>query len=313
MRENPPFQEETGGENAMVGPIHRKYFKIADVPIALESERPISEETFHPKFRLFETADPVSEGSEEITIRHRFSPFALSPAEYGSKRYDKSPWEIFENERGFVYRIVAPHAETASSLMAVTDRRHSHVSIHHPSEDLFRLKNHHSLTLMPTDQIVLAQGLAWKDCCFLHSGGVILDGKGFLFAGHSGAGKSTLMTMLRDRATILCDDRNIVRHRTNGFQVYGTWSHGDVAEVSASGAPLAGIFFLEQAPENRVIPMTDGLEIHRRILSVLIKPLTTAPWWEKMMALVGQLADTVPCYSLRFDRSGDIADRLERI
>ena len=50
--------------------------------------------------------------------------------------------------------------------------------------------------------------------------------------------------MLKGQAAILCDDRNIVRRWKNGWRVHGTWSHGDVAEVSPASAPLRAIMFL---------------------------------------------------------------------
>lgn len=56
------------------------------------------------------------------------------------------------------------------------------------------------------------------------------------------------------------------------------WSHGDVPDVSPSSAPLKAIMFLEQAPENRRIPLDDGKEITRRLLSGLIKPFETVDW-----------------------------------
>ena len=40
-------------------------------------------------------------------------------------------------------------------------------------------------------------------------------------------------------------------------------------------APLKAIMFLEQAPENRIIPLDNGKEITRRQLAGLIKPFET--------------------------------------
>jgi hypothetical protein len=112
---------------------------------------------------------------------------------------------------------------------------------------------------------------------------------------------------------VLCDDRNIVRRGLNGFWVYGTWSHGEWPVVSASSAPLRAILFLEKAPENRVNPMDDRREIVRRLLACLIKPLETSDWWEKSLDVVERMAREVPCYTLRFDKSGRVVDVLERL
>ena len=140
-----------------------------------------------------------------------------------------------------------------------------------------------------------------------------MDGQGLLFVGHSDAGKSTMVTMLKDRAEILCDDRNIVRRRGKGnYTIHGTWSHGDVPDVSPNSSSLRSIMFLEQAPENRIVPLTDKKEIMRRLLACLIKPFVTADWWEKMLTLVEKISHELPCYILRFDKSGGVVEVLEK-
>jgi hypothetical protein len=134
---------------------------------------------------------------------------------------------------------------------------------------------------------------------------------GLLFVGHSDAGKSTMVTMLKDKSEILCDDRMIVRRWGDGFRIHGTWSHGDIPEVSSASAPLKALLFLEQANENRLISLDNRQEIIRKLLACLIKPFVTADWWEKMLTLVEQIAREVPCYNLHFDKSGRVADLLE--
>lgn len=139
---------------------------------------------------------------------------------------------------------------------------------------------------------------------------MILDGKGLLFAGHSDAGKSTIAIMLKDQAEILCDDRMIVRRWEDGFRIHGTWSHGDVPEISANSAPLKAILFLEHAGENRLISLRNKREVVGKLLACLIKPLVTADWWNNMLTLVEKIAREVPCYVLKFDKSGRVVDVL---
>ena len=108
---------------------------------------------------------------------------------------------------------------------------------------------------------------------------MIFEGQGLLFAGHSEAGKSTITNLLRDTGEILCDDRIIVRRHSKGFRIHGTWSHGDITEVSSASAPLKAILFLEQAAENQLIPLLDRKEVFRRLVFLVIRPLVTAEWW----------------------------------
>jgi hypothetical protein len=102
----------------------------------------------------------------------------------------------------------------------------------------------------------------------------------------------------------------IARKQQGGFRIYGTWSHGDVPDVSANSAPLTAIMFLKKAGENKIIPITDKKEVTRRILACLIKPFITADWWEKTLSLIEDMAITVPCYELYFDKSGKAVEIL---
>ena len=171
-----------------------------------------------------------------------------------------------------------------------------------------------SLTLFPTDQIMLSRVLADRDGCFLHSGGVVLNGKGLLFVGHSEAGKSTTMSLLQGRGEVLCDDRNIVRRQPGGgFRVYGTWSHGTVPVVSSADAPLAAILFLRQSRHNRIARLSDRSAIRAELLGTLIKPLTTREWWSRSLDVIDNIASEVPCYEMHFDKSGAIVPHIEAL
>ncbi len=122
--------------------------------------------------------------------------------------------------------------------MAVFNDDHTHVRIYNDETrtQSWRDGDVASVTMFPTDQIMLSRVLADRGGCYLHSGGVVLNGKGFLFVGHSEAGKSTTMKLLEGVGEVLCDDRNIVRREPGGgFRVYGTWSHGEVPIVSVGG------------------------------------------------------------------------------
>ena len=154
--------------------------------------------------------------------------------------------------------------------------------------DFFERGNLGSLTTFPSDQILLARLLADRQGCYLHASGIIVDGKGLLFVGHSEAGKSTMLKMLRGHGEILCDDRIIVRRWPDGFRIHGTWSHGELPDVSPASAPLRAILFLEKATTNELIPITDTRERLGGVLSHVIKPLVTADWWEKTLDLAGE-------------------------
>ncbi len=328
-RENRSFKEQWQRD-------HRRYFEIAGITLRVESDLPFTGQTFDPKFRKFQKTGP---GPDTVIIRHHFELPLVKPEELGREVYRKPPWAIYRKGQSWVYLGISPVSDDHElHRVVVFNNDYSRGEFYRPDDAVFRKGNLHSLTLFPTDQVLLAQLLADRQACFLHSAGAIVrpepgtstsskhkpevEGAGLLFVGHSEAGKSTTVKLLQDRAEILCDDRNIVRREGKGegrgiaegeqgrFRVYGSWSHGEVPLVSASSAPLRAILFIKQSPDNRLVPVTDRSEVLKRLLACVIRPLETAGWWQKTLSVVEALAREVPCYIMEFDKSGRIVEQV---
>jgi len=180
----------------------------------------------------------------------------------------------------------------------------------------------------------------------MHSAAAIVNGQGLVFVGHSSAGKSTTMELLKaasrrggDTETrghgdkelqveILCDDRNVIRkwdsfadpnrkskieNPKSGWRVHGTWSHGTTSDVSGASAPLRAILFLQQDTRNEIVPLTDRKEIWRRLLATLIRSAVTAEWWQKELDVLEHIVQEVPCFEMKFDKSGAIVGELVKL
>jgi len=272
----------------------------------IESDLPITDATFEAKFAAFEVPRP---GADAIVVRHHFGLPALDDAGLGREVYRERPWVIYRSAEGFTYLMGPPeHRE----CVVVANAEHTAIDVFNgPSrEKYFREGGVNALTMMPTDQIVLARVLADRKACFLHSCGVVVDGRGLLFVGHSESGKSTMMNLLVAEGEPLCDDRNIVRLWPDGVRAHGCWSHGEVPIVSAASAPLAAMLFLRKATTNRLVRLTSSREILGHLLPCVIKPLVTADWWEKTLDVVEHVIDDVPCYVAEFDKGGDVVPLL---
>jgi len=298
---------------------HARYYEIAGLTVSVESDLPFTDTTFHTKFRCFEVNGP---GEDTVTLRHHFGLPDPIPemAEHRQPKevYRKPPWAIYRSGDSWVYLGIATEPDDLTLYkVAVFSLDHTAVDIYNDPgyEMAWRHGELTALTLFPSDQILIARLLADRAACYLHSGALTIDGQGFVFVGHSEAGKSTTMQLVRsvlgDRTEILCDDRNIVRRWPEGFRVHGTWSHGDIPEVSSASAPVRAILFLEQHRLNEIIALTDRKIIWERLLATLIKPLVTAEWWNKEMDLLETLVDEVPFYTMRFDKSGAVVPLLE--
>jgi hypothetical protein len=294
---------------------NRRYFRIAGITVCVESDLDFNEIKFKPELARFAVDGP---GDDNVLLRHHFKQPNMSGQDLGMELYHKASWKISRNaERGtWFYHF-------GEDRIAVFAADHTYATIYSPTRDAewIRTDGWHSLSLFPSDQIWLAPLLADRRAFLLHSAGVILNGLGLLFVGHSSAGKSTMVTLLKnaaicdnDRASlrveVLCDDRNIARRWPDDWRVHGTWSHGDVEDVSSSSAPLRAILFLQQETRNEIVPLNDRREIWKRLLATLIKPVVTAEWWRKEIDVLEQIVNDVPCYTMHFDKSGAIVDRL---
>jgi len=286
----------------------RRYYGIAGLTVQVESDLPITDTTFEPKFAVFEVDGP---GPDTIVVRHHFGLPSLDEADLGRELYRRPPWAIYRSTDRITYIMGGPEpGERECVVLATPDHTSIEVFNGEQREEHFREGGVNALTMMPTDQIVLARVLADRRACFLHSCGVIVDGRGLLFVGHSEAGKSTMMTMLASQGEALCDDRNIVRIWGDDVRVHGCWSHGEVPIVSAASAPLAAVLFLRKATTNRLEPLAASEEILGHLLPCVIKPLVTADWWDKTLDVVEHITKDVPCYVVEFDKSGAVVALL---
>lgn len=286
-----------------------RYYAIGGMTLVVSSDLPITDDTFGVKFTAFQVDGP---GDDVVFLRHHFSLPDPAALPVGQVIADTPPWRIELSEEGWLYRCILPDGETVS-MVARFSPDHRIGDIYHQSADQYLRGDWHSLTLFPTDQLLLSALLAERQGCIIHSAGMIIDGHGLLFVGHSDAGKSTTVTMLKEMGTILCDDRNIVRRMPEGFQVYGTWSHGTVSDIARADAPLKALCFLEQSSNNALISLTDKREIIHRLLLTLIKPFVTTDWWDKSFVVLEQLVNEVPAYRLQLDKSGAVRQTIARL
>jgi len=171
------------------------------------------------------------------------------------------------------------------------------------SGEVYILKNHSSFPFgYPLDEILMINLLGKKRGILLHGCGIKNNnGSGVLFVGTSGAGKSTMANLYKtdSQATILSDDRVIIRNRDDHFLIYGTPWHGDARLCSSERATLKKIFFLKHAKKNSI----------RRIepfdaVSCLIACSFPTFWNKKGMEFTlkfcSQLTQKVACYELGF-------------
>jgi len=288
---------------------HRRRFRIAGLTVDVEADLPITDATFEPKFALFRTD---AQGPADVVLRHHFSLPDLAGEDLGREVFRQPPWAIYRKGDSWIYLMISPDpADTTIHRVMVFNDGHTRGRIYSSTDELFRRGGLESLALLPSDQLILARLLPAFGGAFVHAAAVSLKGQGLLFAGQSEAGKSTIVKLIGERGEVLCDDRVVVRKNGGGFRVHGTWNHGEVRRVSAGSAPLRAVFFLRQSPVNRLERVDDPKAILSDFLPRLVRPLVSADWWERALALAEDVVREVPFYNLLFDRSGAVVEVLE--
>lgn len=165
----------------------------------------------------------------------------------------------------------------------------------------------------PLNQILMILLLSRGKGIVLHACGVDDRGAGHLFLGLSGHGKSTMAKLwFENQATVLNDDRIVVREKNGEFWMYGTPWHGDFRELSPSALLVQDIFFLRRGEKNRVF-QKNGAEAVAMLLARSFPPL----WDKNGMTFTTQLCQRIvtkiPCYELSFMPGADVVDFVRNL
>ncbi len=168
----------------------------------------------------------------------------------------------------------------------------------------------------------------------VHAALALRDGKAWLLAGRGGAGKSTCSRRLLDGWQSLCDDEALVVRGADGrYNVHPmpTWSEfysGQISEHTCpveKRYPLAGIFFIEQSPENRAALLRNLAESTSQLQEAVMQ------MWNKFSSFhppgsgftrqihtgifnnVCEMASRLPAYRLEVSLKGKFWEEMEKV
>jgi hypothetical protein len=150
---------------------------------------------------------------------------------------------------------------------------------------------------------LLARGLG----VLVHACAVKDGERGYLFAGNSTHGKSTMARLWEDKATVLNDDRVVLRLRDGRPWIYGTPWHGDYSGVSRDGARLDRIFFLRHADGN-TLQNLDATASTGMLLARCFPQLWDSGGMRFTLDFCARAAGMVPCHELGFVPDESIVD-----
>jgi len=165
----------------------------------------------------------------------------------------------------------------------------------------------------PLNQILMIMLLSLCKGISMHACGVDDNGHGYLFSGNSTHGKSTIAKLWSESgATVLNDDRIIVRKKDGEFWMYGTPWHGTFNEVSPNGLPIRKIFFLRHGEKNLAVPRK-GVEAVSMLLTRSFSPLWDEEGMDYTLGLLDRMAGRLPCFELDFLPDKKIIDFVRNI
>ena len=183
---------------------------------------------------------------------------------------------------------------------ALWDRTSHHCHIRQAESDFAPKMQHSDYVVDSLVRIMLSVRLLEEDGCIIHSAGLVRKGKGYLFVGLSGAGKSTVARLSAPQAAVLSDDLNLLRLGGSGGHLFGTPFYGEyVGGGTNIDAPLAGIYFLQQAEKNNVTQL-DLKEALRRLLQSIMYFGDDQEETTKVLQLAQKICMSTPCYVLDF-------------
>lgn len=134
----------------------------------------------------------------------------------------------------------------------------------------------------------------------LHASSGVRNGKAFLFSGLSEAGKTTIARLAPGDVQLLTDEVSYVRKSGSEYTACGTPFAGELGEPGKNiSAPIAAVYLLVKAPENRVDQVAPAEAIRRLMRNVLF--FAHDPELVRLVfAAVCAFVDAVPVFELSF-------------
>lgn len=163
----------------------------------------------------------------------------------------------------------------------------------------------------PLDEVLFISLIARRGGLHVHAAGIDDRGSGLLFPGVSGAGKSTIskLWLQQPGVRVLSDDRNVLRIQRGVVRIHGTPWHGE-AELSCAGTvPLKAICFLEQATENRVLPLSVA-DASAELIARSFPAYWDAAGLARALETAARITAEVACYRLRFRPDAGAVDAV---
>jgi hypothetical protein len=289
------------GRGSAVPALRRDYwfvivlFQVADLTVALRGEPDLDLHVDAKKEKFV-----VASGVPDVQIWTTRNTCSLEPT--GRKIFDAGTvWQLYEDGDDFTFLFfsLAFGARPYRIARFNSDFSAGEVHLH---RDFYPHRDVGDPLISPLDELLFSNLLARRHGLEIHACGVIdAHGLGYLFVGKSGAGKSTMSRLWNDvpGATILNDDRIILRKCGGRVWMYGTPWHGDAGAAFAGACPLAAIFFLRHGTSNYCIRQ-NRVNAAAALSSCSFPPFYSSALLANSLAFVDDVVATTPAFAFAF-------------
>lgn len=138
----------------------------------------------------------------------------------------------------------------------------------------------------------------------LHSAGVAIGEKGYIFYGPSESGKTTITRLAPPSSTILSDELTLIR-RLNGFyRAFGTPFYGDLSRSGTNVSVQAESLFLLKKDKKAYLQRLRYTEALSVLLSNVFFFTAEFNMTKRLFSLCCDLCTTIPIYELHFSPDG---------
>jgi hypothetical protein len=245
----------------------------------------------------------LSDASPDITLRvhYRDLPEPLS----GEKVFESGGiWSLYRQQDRYIIPLVAAQLGPRPYKVAVFNDSFTSGDLYVrplPEDAGNGRPRHFNPFEYPIDELLLVNFLGRRRLgLIIHALGLIDAGRGLVFSGVSGAGKSTLARCWHGAgATMLSDDRIVIREFDGRFHFWGTPWHGDALISLPASAPLEKLFFLEHAAHNQLRTLSPS-EAALKILLRCFPTFYDRDGMANTLELISRLVAAIPCFALGF-------------
>jgi hypothetical protein len=279
--------------------IHRSYVRIGNVSIGLCADS-AGDVGLTQEMNRFRTTPARC----DIDIRVQWMARLRKPE--GRKLFDSGAvWVLHESDDGYVFDFATPILGEQPYKRLAVDKEFSNARLL-LNREYFREGQPVYPLEYPLDELLVTNWLARNGGVEVHGCGLLDDSTGgHLFLGHSGAGKSTtarLWRSLRD-ASVLSDDRIILRGDSNEIWMHGTPWHGEAGFAAPEKTQVNKIFVLEHGNRNELRRLPQARAV-AEMFARCFPPFYSQSPLALTLSFLHQITNLVPCYLFRFVPDG---------